>query len=526
MAGLEFYRGEDPLIEVRLHPGRITIGRADTCDVALPGEAISRVHCLVEGRGNTWRLIDRSRHGTLLNGAPVRNEPLADGDRIGIGPYEALIRMEDTRADRTAESMPDHSHELLVAADESLHLEHAVLVVVDGPGAPGRFRIQHARVTIGSSPSTIDVGDPGLLPEHMILRVSRGRTMVEPGRGAAYLDGCRVRQITPVFGGETLRLGQTTLSIQVETSSETPHADHFGDMIGSGSTMQRMFGLLRRVAAHDTPLLILGESGTGKELAARGVHQHGSRAARPFIPVNCGAITEGLYESELFGHEKGAFTGATNRTDGAFHRAHGGTLFLDEVGELPESAQVKLLRTLEDGGVRRVGGARIEYPDVRIIAATNRDLQHEVREGHFRADLFFRLAVLVVHLPPLKARPEDLPILCRELIRRHNIQATLSQAAVDKLAAHDWPGNIRELRNVLHRAHVLGGRVIETDALSFHDLGPSAATPGATGSLEQAEREHIARTLQTHGGNRSAAARTLGIARSSLHYKMKRMGLT
>jgi two-component system response regulator HydG len=303
-------------------------------------------------------------------------------------------------------------------------------------------------------------------------------------------------------------------------------------MVGESRPMQKLFGLLRRVSGHHAPVLLVGESGTGKELAARGVHESSARSTGPYIPINCGAIQPSLFESELFGHEKGSFTGAIARKDGAFHLAHSGTLFLDEIGELPDEAQSKLLRALETGEVRRVGGLEVEYPDVRVVAATNRPLVEDVRRGRFREDLFFRLAVLTVELPPLRERPEDLALLVGTLLKTIHPEATVSPKAMELLAKHEWPGNVRELRNVLTRAFVLEGPTIEPQSLSFHDLAPRAvpseqpvaAGPGPV-SLEDAERSYIVSVLRKHGENRSAAAREIGIARSSLHYKMKRLGI-
>jgi two-component system NtrC family response regulator len=351
---------------------------------------------------------------------------------------------------------------------------------------------------------------------------------VEPGKGAVFLDGERIRDITPLYADETLQIGGTLLRVERNVDDEETLAQKFGDMVGEGRVIQQVFGVLRRVAGHHFPVLISGESGTGKELAARGIHEHSTRTTGPLIAVNCGAITEGLFESELFGHERGAFTGADGRKDGAFHAADGGTLFLDEVGELSEAAQTKLLRTLETGEVRRIGSNEVEYPDVRVVAATNRNLVEEVSEGRFREDLFFRLNVLTVELPPLRARPEDIAQLCRVLCRGLHPEAHVSEAALEVLCKHSWPGNIRELRNVLTRAYVLGGARIDEGDLSFHDMGhgPVVSMDLGRGTMKDAQRGYIVGVLKKHGGNRSAAAREMGIARSTLHYKMKLLGVS
>ena len=533
MPRLQFFRGPESLLEYRLSPGRTTIGRADSCDIALPGDEISRTHCMVEGSDKGWVLIDRSKHGTKLDGKLVDGRaPLEHGSRITLGPYMVEFRSDQQEAAPTAEAIPDRGHELLIATDAQIHVERATLTVVSGATPGTEAKLSKSFLTIGAAGSDIVLNDASLVPKHVRVHTSRGRVMLEPGAGAAWVDGERVRDILPLYAGEEFRIGETVLRVDKGIDDETPFAHRFGEMVGESRPMQKLFGLLRRVAGHHAPVLLVGESGTGKELAARGVHESSARSTGPYIPINCGAVQPSLFESELFGHEKGSFTGAIARKDGAFHLAHGGTLFLDEIGELPDEAQSKLLRALETGEVRRVGGLEVEYPDVRVVAATNRPLVEDVRRGRFREDLFFRLAVLTVELPSLRERPEDLPLLVGTLLKTVHPEARVSPQAMELLAKHDWPGNVRELRNVLTRAFVLEGPAIEPQSLSFHDLAPRSMPneqPVAAGSgpasLEEAERSYIVSVLRKHGENRSAAAREIGIARSSLHYKMKRLGI-
>jgi DNA-binding NtrC family response regulator len=284
---------------------------------------------------------------------------------------------------------------------------------------------------------------------------------------------------------------------------------------------------------------ILGESGTGKELVARALHDCSERAARPFIPINCAAISKELIESELFGHEKGAFTGAANAHKGAFEEADGGTLFLDEIGELSVDLQAKLLRVLENGEIKRVGSSRPSHVDVRVVAATNKDLLALAREGRFREDLYYRLCVVPLHLPPLRSRRGDILAIAEHFLRTYSPRGQtvrLTPAAVERLQAHTWPGNIRELRNVVHRALLLRkGASIEATDLSFdqevnRDTGvlvPGFA-PGMT--LEQMllklERQIIEAALRRYNNNRERVARELGIARSTLFKRLKEWGLT
>ena len=529
MAQLLFFRGDEKLIEYRLSGGRVSIGRADSCDVALPGDAISRTHCFVTQRDGVFEVIDRSRHGITVDGRNIKRAQLGDGSEIGIGGYRVLLRTGGAIAEPTEEAIPDRGYELVMdAGNDALVVEHAYLVVDAGPDEGSRKVLKKSRMSLGRKASDVRLIDASITEEHCFLRVSRGRVMVEPGKGAAYVDGERVRTITPLYADETLRVGNTVMRVERGLDEEVPFAKTFGAMVGECKMMLSVFGVLRRMAAHHYPVLITGESGTGKELAARGIHEHSMRAPSSFVAVICGAIATGLFESELFGHEKGAFTDATGRKDGAFHAADGGTLFLDEVGELPEDSQAKLLRALESGEVRRVGSAQVEYPDVRVLAATNRDLAAEVREGRFREDLFFRLNVLSVELPSLKERPSDLSLLCTVLCQDLHPEAHVTEAALSTLKAHRWPGNVRELRNVLTRAYVMGGPRIDKKSLQFHviDTNPMAAVelPGR-GTLKDAEKSYIQAVLDKHDGNRSAAARELGLARSTLHYKMKKLNI-
>ena len=305
-------------------------------------------------------------------------------------------------------------------------------------------------------------------------------------------------------------------------------------LLGASPAMAAVRQALREAAQVTATVLITGKSGTGKELAARAIHFEGPRAAGPFVPVNCAAIPESLFESTLFGHRKGAFTGAESQT-GFVEQSSGGTLFLDEVGEIPLSQQPKLLRVLQDSELTPLGAARPVKVDLRVVAATNRDLEAMVRRGAFREDLFWRLDVLRVKLPELRERAEDVPALAEHLlteIAREQGAPSLgfTEAALDALRRHSWPGNVRELRNVLERAllSARGRRVDATDLPAHVRAGaPAAAAPAASGplTLVDVERDHIAKVLSLYEWNRSAAAKALGIDRRTLFSKIQRYGL-
>ncbi|MBD5417487.1 MAG: sigma-54-dependent Fis family transcriptional regulator [Desulfovibrio sp.] len=324
-----------------------------------------------------------------------------------------------------------------------------------------------------------------------------------------------------------------------------------GGILGQSAPMRELWEMIRTIAPSEATVLVAGESGTGKELAARAVHDLSRRAQGPFVAVNCGALTETLLASELFGHEKGAFTGADRRHEGLFVRARGGTLFLDEIGEMPLAMQVKLLRVLQEREVLSVGGTRPESVDVRVIAATNRDLARETAEGRFREDLYYRLNVVTLTMPPLRDREGDIELLARHFAARfgranHKRVAGITPQALDILARYAWPGNVRELENVMERAVILmPGEHIDVRELPQRLLpgrpeGAVAADAGTAGeargaalpesgdgrlpTLEEVEREVILRTVARCGGNKSEAARVLGITRKTLHARLNRYG--
>jgi transcriptional regulator with PAS, ATPase and Fis domain len=359
--------------------------------------------------------------------------------------------------------------------------------------------------------------------------MARGRPMVDRGSVPLYLEGQPVVGLTPVYEGDTLRIGRAV----VEAGSVVGRAPadrsvaQFGDMVGRSEVMLRVFDTLRRVSHHDAPVLLMGESGTGKELAARGLHENSHRASGPFVAINCAAIPQALAESQLFGHERGAFTGADQRRDGAFQRAHRGTLFLDELGEMTLDAQARLLRALESGEVQRVGASEPEYPDVRIIAATNRPLGRMVEEGTFRRDLYYRLAVLTVRLPPLREHADDIPRLVTTLLERSHAGVKVKPGAMAVLRAHAWPGNVRELRNVLTRAVVIGGDPIDVGHLQFDTWSFEEPHLRVVEEPSQSDTERalLVDTLTRCAGNRTLAARMLGIPRTSLLYKIMRYGI-
>jgi two-component system response regulator AtoC len=306
-------------------------------------------------------------------------------------------------------------------------------------------------------------------------------------------------------------------------------ADGFEGVLITESPLMRMaIAQARRVALSKAAVLVEGESGTGKELIARLIHQTSPRAAQPFIRVNCAALSEGLVESELFGHEKGAFTGADHEHSGRFERAHRGTLLLDEIGEMPLKLQAKLLRVLEQEEFERVGGDRILKVDVRIVATTNRNLERECSQGGFRRDLYYRLSGVEIRLAPLRSRPEDIPPLVQHFLACFGHEGLvpvvdIAPRGLELLQACSWPGNVRQLRNVIHRSCILatGCRIRAEDLSGLHEVSPSPNTPTGQ-TLAEIERQVILQTLREVGGNKTAAAQRLGVTTRTLLNKVKR----
>ena len=317
--------------------------------------------------------------------------------------------------------------------------------------------------------------------------------------------------------------------------------EHFdlGNIIGQSQAMVKLLETVAQVAPSEATVLISGESGTGKELIASAIHYNSSRENGPFIKINCAALTETLLDSELFGHERGAFTGAERRKEGRFRQAHGGSLFLDEVSEMPLPMQVKLLRVLQEREITRVGGEDVIKVDVRLIVATNRDLSKQIKEGKFREDLYYRMNVVSLQMPLLRERREDIPLLANSFIKRFSERnrkkiSGLTPQAMDRLLRYDWPGNVRELMNAIERGVVL----TRSDYLDAEDLSIIPASSDVTAGdqlisngmllnlpLEQVEKTTILNTLKSTGGNKSESARRLGITRKTLHKKLKKYGV-
>ncbi|HTQ45480.1 MAG TPA: sigma 54-interacting transcriptional regulator [Polyangiaceae bacterium] len=422
------------------------------------------------------------------------------------------------------------------------------LVATAGPGAGRALAMSNALATVGRHPTNdLVLADPKVSGVHLELRRFGERVHVRDAgsTNGTWLGPHRVSEMELASGGEIV-VGSTTLRLELDDGAGTAMVSlqsSFGELVGQSTEMRELFATLERVAPKSLSVLVQGETGTGKEEVARALHARSTRASQPFVVIDATALPETLAESLLFGHEKGAFTGADQRRTGFFEAASGGTVFIDEIGELPAPLQSKFLRVLERQEVVRVGGNVPVKIDVRVVSATHRDLRHEIEASRFREDLYYRLAQVRVQLPPLRDRVEDIPLLCQKLLAGlaggRDVPILIEQAAVDFLATQPWPGNVRELRNVLARAAALahegiirradvagegfGFRGTRQEREAMDLSGTFAASKDR--AIDRFESAYLAALMKRCGGNLSAAAREADVARHHLRDLLKKRGL-
>jgi two-component system, NtrC family, response regulator GlrR len=421
------------------------------------------------------------------------------------------------------------------------HVRRFVLEVVEGPTAGLQWTSQGDRCALGSHPSNdLVIEDKAVSRFHCEIRID-GQTAWLRDLGSlngTSVDGVVVREAR-LRNGSLIRMGRSALQFQLASESAplpVATANRFGSLVGSSIGMRAAFYLLERAAATDATVLLQGETGSGKDAAAESIHQASARRDGPFVVVDCGAIPENLIESELFGHERGAFTGAVAKKQGVFEAANQGSVFLDEIGELPLELQPKLLRVLEQRTVRHVGAHEQIPIDVRIIAATNRDLRTEVNEGRFRADLYYRLAVISIRMPPLRERPEDIPELVDEVVAGmdadpDDVAKIITPELVARLQTATWRGNVRELRNylerclVLHRPPPLQAHAGDTREPSMEIDARLSFASARRQSLDRFEKLYVQALLERHEGNVSQEGRAADMNRVYLHRLLRRHGL-
>jgi Nif-specific regulatory protein len=547
-----------------IDPVESEIGRAPGCSIVLSDPSAGWKHCSVKNEGGQYVLTDyRTPAGTFVNGRRTQRHVLAAGDQVRIGetvlvfrPEEAESRIEPAqafllractvlflfRALATAqEGEPRQLIEtqLLLLIGDLLPCDGGFLLL--GKGEAGLKQAAEERgmlSTVGlvarlAKEGAVD-GDDGLVALPLYVRGelegALGVRPIDPGA-----DARDILSAIATLGSAALENAREIEQLEAEKSLLAEQLRAGSEMVGVSAPMDRLSKMIARVAPRDTTVLILGESGTGKELVAREVHRLSTRADRPFVAINCAALTETLLESELFGHEKGAFTGAVAQKKGKLEVADGGTVFLDEIGEMAAVLQAKLLRVLQLREFQRVGGTRTLTLDVRLIAATNRDLAAEVKRGAFREDLYHRLNVVALRTPPLRERPDDVVPLARHFLAREAIRCGrrvqgFSPEAERCLCAYEWPGNVRELENAVERAVVLGdGEWILPEDLPdtlLDEVGSQVDTgSGFYAAVGHAKRDSILRAWQQAGGDYKAAAQLLGLHPNSLLRLVRRLGL-
>jgi len=581
----------------RLEAGEIGVGRSSSCAICVPHRSVSREHCILRVHDDRIEVHDRGSHnGTFVNGLPVRERVLADGDELLIGAVSFVFRSTANEAGIGLALRSNETSMINTAVEENAPLareaatlarvaEIARLVQQLYPQreAPARreeamrlfiaiFEIIPSRRGLllllerSDEPTVLaefaPAGASVAVPHNALDRVTASRRAVcgtengavwvaspllVSGRltGMLYLDSEGERRDYGPRDAQTIAAIADVLALAIENARDlqTLNVENVRlraemapemAMIGESAAMSALQNAILKVSRSATTVLIHGESGVGKELVARAIHRNSPRHARPFVAVNCAAISESLLESEFFGHEKGAFTGAIAQRKGRFETADGGTVFLDEIGELGPPLQAKLLRVLQEHEFERVGGSRPVKVDVRVIAATNRDLEKAIREGTFREDLFYRLNVVPLRIPPLRQRRDDIAPLAAYFVRKYSEEVGrpvtgISREARALLVAYDWPGNVRELQNAMERAVVMGS----AEAIVPEDLpdvvldtaAPEADGQGFHDAVRQHRRRLILAALERANGNVAEAARALKLHPVYLHRLITSLGL-
>lgn len=529
MPSLRIYLKEEFRWIFSLLEKEVRVGRSRENHIVLPDPNVSRYHAVIRKEEKQYLLEDKTGKGISVNHGTASRATLRHRDLIQIGSYRLFFDAKE------AEELLTET----ITRDPTLNLPRAVeraaarcrIVVLTGPDQGRKLTLENGLTKIGrGARNHLILSDPAISTVHLEIEFGAAGIQVRDmgSTNGTWIGGQRIQSSMVEIGSE-IQVGQTRLKIDFEEPAEPLVPPSLGRLIGGSPKMKEVYKWIQKGAKGDVAVLIQGETGCGKELVAQEIHRLSRRAQGPFITVDCSAIPKELMESELFGHEKGAFTTAISQRKGAFELVRGGTLFLDEIGELPLEMQPKLLRILEERTFKRVGGNEMLRSDFRIVAATNRWLDQEVLQGRFRQDLYFRLYVLPVFLPPLRERKEDIPMLVEHFLKGKSVR--LAPETVDKLMAHAWPGNVRELRNAVERGVVMmEGELLRPEDLLFFQSpdrqGPAmsweARDLSRTGSLEEIEKQVIQRTLKAHQGDKKGAAQQLGIALSTLYEKLKR----
>lgn len=567
------YQQENRLFAYPITSESMVIGRASSCDLILTGESVSRQHAIIEKRDGHYWITNTSSTGTRVNEEYCTKTTRLENRAVieMSGGWKLVFEEGAAAVPASSEDAPTTLNKMVVQRGETVIMRMAqnsdavkmiapVLVVEGKTGNRRTIPLKNRVFVIGTGEDCdVRIEDPFVSKRHLEARLTEnGLLICDLGStNGTWMDELKIREGI-LKKDQSLRIGETRLHLLLNEKEEEKiipaEEERFCGMVGRSRAMRLLYSKIKRVAPTDMTVLIHGESGTGKELVARALHDLSSRRAKPFVVINCAAISPNLVESELFGHEKGAFTGAEQRHPGAFEQASGGTLFLDEIGELSLDLQAKILRTLEYQTVRRVGGTQEVRIDVRVVTATHRNLSTLVSQGKFREDLYFRLYVVALELPSLRDRREDIPLLVATFCQQQAKPVDLAPDVLDLLKAHEWPGNVRELRHTIARALTFSrNNRINRQDIEFIPLrnktrrdmpsqpqmqsgeasagGITAAGPGEGVDLlnpeacDDFERQRINQALTAAGGDKIQAAHLLGMGRSTLFRKLKELGM-
>ncbi len=516
--------GKD-LVTLPLDGDVVSIGRAGTNDLSLPEPTVSRHQCQISLDGDKIRLLDHSGKGTLVDGKRVADAELHPGSRIYFGELTATLRTGREESLATPTLIGGGTNILPAATgSDALSLSGTV------SDKPFKALLAGNVLNAGTDPGNDIVIDDSFVSAFHCRFFKKNDAWFVADLGSTNgtsVNGVRVGEAR-LEPGAVISMGRSNLTVEDDSVDKS---ESFFGLVSEDPSMRSVFDAIRRAAPSDETILITGESGSGKELVAHACHKLSRRTAHLMVALNCAAITRDLIESELFGHEKGAYTGAQTKRKGLFEEADRGTLFLDEIGELAMDVQAKLLRAIESGEIRRVGSNIPVRVDTRVVAATHRSLPDRVSKGEFREDLYYRICVIEIPLPPLRKRPRDIPLLAAHFLTRSTRSTEpkrFSDGAIERLCDYRFPGNVRELKHIITRAAIMCPETtIEAGQLIFSP--PTLADRVAESqiyhkgkTLKEVEIETLRQALAANDGNQKAAARVLGIARSTLINKMEK----
>lgn len=535
MLKIRLYKDNEEVGTFRIDKSLVQIGRAEGCDIRLQDPSLSREHCLLRKRDNRWMLEDSSLNGIHIEGQPCPSPTVLDPKiRYQFGrrfSFEVATNKPE-KIERTL-LLGKRSTQILSGSSEHFVCGDARLTCREPSGELITRRIDSHGLSVGAHESNdIVLSDESVSSFHARFDFQHGEYFVTDlgSTNGSFLAGTKVLKAS-LKGKQSLRFGSVDVEFnlnEVEHRVTARKENHFFGMQSQNSTMKKVFAMTEAVAETDAAVFLHGETGTGKEMLAKAVHQLSHRSKAAFIAINCAALPKEIMESELFGHEKGAFTGALQQRKGAFEAASGGSIFLDEIAELDPALQAKLLRVLESGEVKRVGSNTPNFIDLRVISATHKDLAQLVKEGRFREDLFYRLHVIPLELLPLRKRPEDLELLIPSLLDKLDPEAELDPKALESLKRYSFPGNIRELKNILQRALVeceLKGDCKKIGIEHFRFIKELEKLQLDESPEDRAERQRLLECLERNAYNQSQSSRELGIPVSTLHDRIRRLGI-